>query len=216
MLRALDGLLAEVGRQDPKATLLFVGDYVNRGPDSKGVVDRLLSLENARFVRGNHDDVFDLVVNGQCFERHPDMPTQAHTFVSFLQFGLDRTLTSYGIDLLDIARASRRPSEHNLMDLLEPVPPKHREFFRLLPPFAQEPDFFVAHARLDPEDPIGEVDLSRALAEEADLRHQILWGRFTDEQIARSKRWTLPGYFGHTPVSHYASRIGKRGTIRTW
>jgi serine/threonine protein phosphatase 1 len=211
MLRALDGLLSEARRQDPAATFYFVGDYVNRGPDSKGVVDLLLSLENAKFVRGNHDDVFDLVVNAECFERHPDMPTQAHTFVSFLQFGLDRTLTSYGIDFSDIVHVSRRPSAQNLAELVEAVPQSHRAFFRSLAPFVQEQDFFVAHARLDPDDPIGEVDLNRALAEEQQLRHQILWGRFTDEQIGRPKRWKTMGYFGHTPVSHYA-RGGRRGT----
>ena len=61
MRAALERLLEAVGRVDPSARFYFVGDYVNRGPDARGVIDLLLSLTNARFVRGNHDDIFDRV-----------------------------------------------------------------------------------------------------------------------------------------------------------
>lgn len=38
--------------------LIHLGDVVDRGPDSKGVVDLLLSIDNRVCVRGNHDEVF--------------------------------------------------------------------------------------------------------------------------------------------------------------
>jgi serine/threonine protein phosphatase 1 len=55
--RALDLLLAEI---DPQVddTVVTLGDYVDRGPDSKGVLDRLINLgRRARLVplRGNHE-----------------------------------------------------------------------------------------------------------------------------------------------------------------
>lgn len=37
--------------------LFFVGDYIDRGPDSKGVLDILMNLKNARFLMGNHEDM---------------------------------------------------------------------------------------------------------------------------------------------------------------
>ena len=61
MLRPLRALVDRVRRADPGAALLFVGDYINRGPDSKGVIDFLLALDGARFCRGNHDDIFRIV-----------------------------------------------------------------------------------------------------------------------------------------------------------
>ena len=37
--------------------LIFLGDYIDRGPDSKGVLDLLMGLKNARFLMGNHEDL---------------------------------------------------------------------------------------------------------------------------------------------------------------
>lgn len=49
--------------------LVFLGDYVNRGPSSKGVVRRLMSLRSSwpaetHFIKGNHDDAFSEVLDG--------------------------------------------------------------------------------------------------------------------------------------------------------
>ena len=70
--RTLDALLAaiaeDVAQHDgrplaPEDTLVFVGDYVDRGPDSPGVLDRLLALEadttgpGVVLLRGNHDQM---------------------------------------------------------------------------------------------------------------------------------------------------------------
>src|SRR5204863_9469549 len=122
MIRPLEVLVREVQARDADARFIFVGDYVNRGPDSKRVVEFLLAMHRAQFIRGNHDDVFDHVINSMRFEVHPDMITPAESFLTFLQFGLDQTLASYGIDLLDVAGVSRRPSEKDLHDLLAPIP----------------------------------------------------------------------------------------------
>jgi serine/threonine protein phosphatase 1 len=54
---ALDALLAVVN-PTPADLLVFLGDYVDRGPDSKGVLDRLLALQQTHRVvclRGNHE-----------------------------------------------------------------------------------------------------------------------------------------------------------------
>ena len=56
----LEELLASLQIRDGDR-LVFVGDYVDRGPDSKGVVETLLSLQEERdcvFLLGNHESMF--------------------------------------------------------------------------------------------------------------------------------------------------------------
>ena len=56
----LEELLASLPLRD-EDRLLFVGDYVDRGPDSRGVVDTLLRVQKERpcvFLLGNHESMF--------------------------------------------------------------------------------------------------------------------------------------------------------------
>ena len=59
-LRSLLGLLKEEGMSDADL-LVFVGDYVDRGPNTAGVIETLLSLKASRpntvFLRGNHEQM---------------------------------------------------------------------------------------------------------------------------------------------------------------
>lgn len=64
--RTLDALVARLPTLTPDDTIVFVGDYVDRGPDSPGVLDRMLAFEAAAedgsgptavFLRGNHDQM---------------------------------------------------------------------------------------------------------------------------------------------------------------
>lgn len=197
-------LLDAVKKRDGDARFCFVGDYVNRGPESKQVVDLLLTMKGAKFVRGNHDEIFDLVVNGQSFESHPDLYAPIHAFLTFLQFGLDSTLTSYGIDFAYIEHVAHRPSPQALEKLLEPISKAHREFFRALPPAVEEPDLLIAHAKWDPDQPNDGPNIAR-LATNPQQRHLIVWGRYLENEIRRNKPWDRPACFGHTPVSTYAS-----------
>jgi serine/threonine protein phosphatase 1 len=89
MLRPLERLVAAVRAADPDARLMFAGDYVNRGPDARGVVDFLLGLgDTARFVRGNHDDVFDQVLTGENFTGEIGSDHRAAAFKWFMQHAL--------------------------------------------------------------------------------------------------------------------------------
>ena len=66
-LTALDTLLGFVELR-PTDQLIFLGDYVDRGPDSKGVLDRLIELRRLHevvFLRGNHEVMMANAGRGQ-------------------------------------------------------------------------------------------------------------------------------------------------------
>jgi len=85
-LAALDGLLEAI-RPRAEDTVVALGDFIDRGPDSRGVIDRLIELDRTcRLVPilGNHDEMFLAVCEG-------------HRYVmeDWLLFGGDTTFRSY-------------------------------------------------------------------------------------------------------------------------
>jgi hypothetical protein len=203
MLRPLDALLKEVRKRDSAARFIFVGDYVNRGPEAPGVVDRLLALDNATFLRGNHDDIFDLILNGTCYIDEGETTDPVQAFQWFMSHGLAETLGAYGADYAQLEHIVAHPDSQRLEEAVSIVPEEHRQFFRSLRVVAEYDEFFVAHAFWHPDDPDSRPDLAGRLSTAPKLRQQILWGRFTEAQIQQKKRWTRTGYFGHTPVNNY-------------
>ena len=214
MFRPLDALLAAVARLDPAARFIFVGDYINRGPDSRRVIDRLLTLRDATFLRGNHDDIFDLVLHGDCYMCHASAPDPVSAFAWFMQHGLAETLMSYGADWAELESIARRPSPQKIEQVTRIVPATHRQFIRNLRATFETDDFFVAHGYWDPDARDDDPNLALPLERDPQLRYKLLWGRFTDAQIRRKKRWSRTGYFGHTPVLNYASARGMYEPIR--
>ena len=202
MLTPLRVLVNHVRTVDSRAELLFVGDYVNRGPDSRGVIDLLLTLDNARFCRGNHDDVFDLICNGRSFVGRTSEEDRLASFQWFMQYGLDQTLLSYGADPEQLARVNAAPTAKAVRQLAALVPDPHKDFIRHLPGVIQDEDIFVAHAKWDPSAPTTPAIVPRLQRSEA-LRQEIIWRRFTREEVQRPKAWSRTGYFGHTPVQNY-------------
>lgn len=202
MLLPLERLLDEIHKRDDRPRLLFCGDYVNRGPESRRVVDLLLTLKNAAFCRGNHDDTLDLLMTGKSYVPLTQVDLSS-TFDHFLKYGLEQTLESYGVDPEAIQKATHFASDRAVQRLFDPVPDDHRRFFHTLPGVLHEPEFFVAHAWWDPLGGTEKKKFHSALNHSPQARHDIIWGRFTSEELAQSKKWDRPGFFGHTPVTMY-------------
>lgn len=203
MLGPLETLLRAVDVADEEAELLFIGDYINRGPDSALVVETLLAIPDGRFIRGNHDDVFDLIVNGDCYAPHPAAPSRLAAMRWFLEHGLDRTLLSYGADPEQLERFLEKPTDRLMAQLIELVPEHHRRFFRNLPPAIDEHDFFMVHAYWPPNERTESPGVAMRLRNDPRLRYDALWARFTDQDIGVRKNWRRTGFFGHTPVNNY-------------
>ena len=202
MFRCLQPLVERVNQVDADARFIFAGDYVNRGPQSKEVIDFLLAMPNAKFIRGNHDDIFDLVINGSCYAVDATNPDRVAAFRWFMNFGLDETLYSYGVDSIDLDTLMDECTPADLDKLGLGIPDAHRDFIRKLPAVVEEDDIFVAHGKWDPDE-FSEPSISARLEKTFSLRHPLLWGRFDASQIGRVKAWRRTGFFGHTPVSNY-------------
>ncbi|SEN74977.1 serine/threonine protein phosphatase 1 [Loktanella fryxellensis] len=93
--RALALIAADGGGDAP---VVFLGDYTDRGPDSRGVIDRLIVGRDAgrpwQFIKGNHDRMFQrFIESGDCHD------VAIRSGLSWLnpRLGGDKTLASYGI-----------------------------------------------------------------------------------------------------------------------
>jgi serine/threonine protein phosphatase 1 len=203
MIKPLEALLRAIGRHDDAPRLLFVGDFVNRGPESKAVIDLLLSLKNAQFVRGNHDDVFDQVMSGQSYAGKPGEEQRVMAFQWFMQHGMDKTFLSYGVTAEELAYTARRPKNATLDELAASVPAAHRKFIRGLPLVIEGDDLFIAHAKWDVYTGVDDPSISERLGVAEMTRYTLLWGRYRRDEIEYDKPWARTGYFGHTPVDSY-------------
>jgi serine/threonine protein phosphatase 1 len=116
-------------------TICFLGDYIDRGPAPKRVIERLLRLRHEGptcvFLKGNHEDMF-LAFLGAA-GRHGDV---------FLSNGGRATLVSYGLSDLPPAEVAAR------------LPAAHREFLVSLRNFAYLGRFYCAHAGIRPTRPL--------------------------------------------------------------
>ena len=130
---ALDALLAVVA-PTPADLLVFLGDYVDRGPDSKGVIDRLLAVRRTHRVvclRGNHEL---MMVEAR---RNPA------ELRNWLSVGGVQTMGSY-------PQAGRRAS-------FDDIPPEHWEFLeRGLADYFETDTHVFVHANLEPDTPLAE------------------------------------------------------------
>lgn len=212
MREPLEALIEVILRRDSSAALYFCGDYCDRGPHTRQTIDFLLSLgDNARFIRGNHDDVLDLCLNGQSLaispelEKNPDPAAVDEIKEQFLHEGLIETLTSYDADTRELGQrvGDRSAVLAWIDDALASVPQAHRDFFRTLPAIVETDDFFVCHATWPADYADEQGRMNSTILGDPYLRHDVLWGRYTSSQILSQKVWRRTGYFGHTPTDNY-------------
>ena len=133
----IDRDIARLGRRD-RAVEIYVGDYVDRGPDSKGVIDRLIERSGTTrmvLLRGNHEIVMESFLRGLT------------PFENWRNLGGLETILSYGVD----ARALlRRGGTIRPRDLAEKLPVSHIRFLSALENVRQVGRYCFVHAGLRP------------------------------------------------------------------
>jgi serine/threonine protein phosphatase 1 len=184
--RLLDIIAAyEDARPCSNASVIFLGDYIDRGAHSREVIERLLqgmpSGLTAHFLRGNHEAIMLRCLEG------PEM------FGNWVVNGGLATLKSYGVDASFAADARTVMSE-----LLEALPESHLRFLQSLKTTMVVGDYFFVHAGVRPGVPLD------AQAEEDCL---FIRGKFLKHRGSFGKIVV----HGHTPVAEpemLANRIG--------
>jgi serine/threonine protein phosphatase 1 len=165
---------------------VFLGDYVDRGPDSRIVVDMLLALSrggNAICLKGNHEAIL---------VRFLHEPSLWETWAAF---GGVQTLLSYGLRVP--ARLSREDQVSVAAEFRQALPPEHLHFLESLPLTYVSGNVAFVHAGFRPNVPLDQQ-------QEEDL----LWIRrpFLDHRDPFSHFVV----HGHTPVESpevHANRI---------
>lgn len=142
LLRRMEADNASRGPAD--TTVIFLGDLIDRGPDSAGVVQRLLELgegtDKVHFLLGNHEEVFLRAMAGE---------KKALPF--FLRIGGKETVLSYGIS----AQEYNECDYPELLALLrERVPQAHLDFLSSFEDLVVLGDYAFVHAGVRPGVPL--------------------------------------------------------------
>lgn len=144
-LDLLHNTLAQIDRDvaahEPRQTfVIFLGDFIDRGPESAGVLDRLRtyqpSFATPIFLAGNHEEVLLTILRGK-----------TGILQSWLKFGGAECAASYGVD----ATALKKMDEKAAIRLLnERVPEAHQEFLGMLADTFTFGDYLFVHAGIRP------------------------------------------------------------------
>jgi len=151
----LDRLLAKIredaaARPERRKVLVYLGDYVDRGLESRQVIDHLLSqgddgIERV-FLKGNHEDAMLRFLGDTA------------SGSSWLTFGGDATLYSYGVDVFGQRPKGVEKLTYIQMQLQEKVPDQHRSFLENLVLHHEEGDYVFVHAGIRPGIPLDQQD----------------------------------------------------------
>ena len=190
-----------------KKKIIFLGDFIDRGPSSKEVVDSFLNnplpgFEHI-FLTGNHEQwLTDVLNNNFTFDE----------FLAWLLYGGIETMQSYGINVLDFVNRRTMIAHHNgvygvdvkeillpkINDIMSFIPDDHRKFYKNLKVHYRFKKYFFVHAGIDPYKPIEKQDLYDFLM----IRETFL---------NSTKNYGFKVVHGHSPsenVDFYCSRIG--------
>jgi serine/threonine protein phosphatase 1 len=194
-LDLLDPLLEQI-RDDaltaalPKSVLIFVGDYIDRGGASKGVIDRVIALQHegvfeVRALKGNHEEALLAFLDDASFG-----PT-------WCENGGTQTLVSYGVTAPSLRKDSA--GWVKARDAFEQaLPAEHLGFLASLELSVVYGGYVFVHAGLRPGVPLG-----------AQQERDLLWIR--QEFLSAQRPFEKIVVHGHTPTDEPfmgAHRIG--------
>ena len=152
--RLLEAIEEDVERRPPrKVMLIFLGDLIDRGPDSRAVVERLRTYRHEKiqpyFLAGNHEEVLLRLLAGE-----------RGILDSWLKYGGAQCLSSYGCDPVGLAGLSEQAA---LAAIKDAIPAEHARFISGFADTLKLGGYLFVHAGIRPG-----IDL--ALQSQSDLR----------------------------------------------
>jgi serine/threonine protein phosphatase 1 len=180
LIEQLERRAGEDVRVGQKPLVVFLGDYVDRGPNSRGVLELLASGRphgfERIFLKGNHEQAM------LAFMSEP----VANRFW-MLHGGLE-TLRSYGVQPPSAMGADEQALLDAAAGLSAALPDSHRAFLETLERYSTAGGYLFVHAG---------VDVSKALEQQSDT--DLFWSR--ERFLKAKKRFAYRVVHGHTPVS---------------
>ncbi len=169
--------------------VVLLGDYIDRGPDSREVVDILLDNPLNGFgivcLRGNHEEA------ALKFLDEPDY------FHAWRTFGAFETLRSYGVASFDPRKGALCPRE--VRDAFRrSLPAEHLAFLCSLPTSVAFGDYFFAHAGVQPTIPLTDQ-----------IDENLLWIR--EEFLESAEDFGKIVVHGHSPTEKPDIRLNRIG-----
>ncbi|MEK3977526.1 metallophosphoesterase family protein [Psychrobacillus sp. FSL K6-2836] len=176
-LEKFEQLLSEVEYDSENDQLILLGDYVDRGPNAKGVIEKVMSLQEsgAQLLKGNHEDMMIKALTTEA-ER------SWNHWVKLC--GGDKTLFSYGFSEIDLAVSEEKFQKPILQST---VLQQHLEFVQGLENYIETSDYIFVHAGVHPTTPISETN-----------PHVLMWIR---DEFYKNYDGEKIIIFGHTETS---------------
>ncbi len=149
LLRRIDA--DDTARGPSETSLIFLGDLIDRGPDSAEVVERLMRMKaehpRTRFLLGNHEEVFLQALRSE----------SAGALRYLLRIGGDATVKSYGVSEQDY----RRCTFEELVPIVRGlVPQAHLDFMESFEDMIIVGDYAFVHAGVRPDAPLSRQKIS--------------------------------------------------------
>jgi serine/threonine protein phosphatase 1 len=176
VIAAIEDEIARAPGFDHRVVLL--GDLVDRGPDSAGVVERTRTWQQSRNVRvlaGNHEEMFLAAFRKPEALRH------------FIKHGGHETLLSYGFTLRQLAQM---PLEDLFEALPQMVSEETRDYIASFEMMIRAGDYVFVHAGIDPARPLAEQNRSdllwireRFLSHEGPLEKVVVHGHTIFDRV---------------------------------
>ncbi len=174
----------DAARGAAETTLILLGDLVDRGPDSRGVVERAMGLMasgRVRVLAGNHEEMM------------LDSLTQDETLRHFMRHGGKETLFSYGLGFEEYCAL---PLEQLRERMIALVPQSHIAFMEAMEDSIVVGDYLFVHAGIRPGVPLDQqtqADMRwirrEFLEHQGDHGHVVVHGHsISDEPQLRANR----------------------------
>jgi serine/threonine protein phosphatase 1 len=141
----LDQIKEDIQKRPVEQTIIvFLGDLIDRGPDSAGVIERLRTLDDvaakSHFLQGNHEEMLLRV-----------LAREAGLAYNWLRFGGDACAQSYDVSI----QALRHMDEDRIAAVLsEAIPASHIAFLESFSDTFRFGDYLLVHAGIRPGVPL--------------------------------------------------------------
>lgn len=178
-LELFEELLQVVEYDSNKDQLILLGDYIDRGPNSKGVLEKVIQLKNdgAIVLKGNHEDMMV-----KSFTTNEERTWKNWTNRN----GGKQTLLSYGFSEEEFIVKEEDPFIKPILQ--SEIVDKHLQFIQNLDYYVEWEDTIFVHAGVHPEKKIEETD-----------PYELIWIRDVFHNGYCGEKTVI---FGHTPTKN--------------